>query len=257
MKPHTESSGVASMSSRLTLSFASTQEEILEVQRLRYRVFIESGGLDGLSNHEGLDRDEFDAHCEHLIVRDSSNLKVVGTYRILGPAAARRIGRFYSEGEFDLQRLSPLRGRMAEAGRACIDPEYRTGAVIMLLWAGLAAYMRREQCEYLVGCASIGLADGGANAMAVCRELMHTHLAPVEYRVTPHLRFVAGEEQKHGGIQVPPLLKGYLRSGAWICGEPAWDSAFDCVDLFLMLPLANLDGRYARRYLSEKGEQVS
>ena len=235
-------------SGKLVLSMASTPEELREVQRLRYKVFIETMGLNSLVREDGLDCDEFDDHCDHLIVRDTATLKVVGTYRLLSATRARKLGRVYSEGEFDLGRLNNLRGRMVEAGRACIHPDYRGGSVIMLLWSGLADYMRRENCDYLVGCASISLADGGHNAVAVYQSLASRHLAPSEYRVTPHLPFPFSKLEAAQKPQVPPLLKGYLRSGAWICGEPAWDPDFESADLFLLLPLANLDGRYARHY---------
>ncbi|HEY1150908.1 MAG TPA: GNAT family N-acyltransferase [Pseudoduganella sp.] len=233
---------------RLTLSMASTQEELREVQRLRYKVFIESMGLTSLASEDGLDSDEFDDVCDHLIVRDADSLKVVGTYRLLNPVGARKVGRVYSENEFDLGRLRHLRGRMVEAGRACIHPDYRGGSVIMLLWSGLAEYMRRHQCEYLTGCASISLADGGHNAVAVYQHLLKAHMAPAEYRVTPHLPFPIGQVEPARSAQVPALLKGYMRSGAWICGEPAWDPDFESADLFVMMPLANLDSRYARHY---------
>jgi putative hemolysin len=236
---------------RLSLSLASTPEEVREVQRLRYKVFVDAAGLPALANEQGLDRDEFDDYCNHLIVRDSKTLKVVGTYRILGPHGSGKLGRFYSEQEFDLSRLQNLRSRIAEAGRACIHPDYRSGAVIMLLWAGLAAFMKKEGCDYLVGCASISLADGGHNAAALYHALSETNLAPPEYRVTPHSPFNVHEREPGHVPQIPPLIKGYLRSGAWICGEPAWDPDFHCADLFLMLPLVNLDGRYARHYLKE------
>lgn len=237
---------------KLSLSLASTPEEVREVQRLRYKVFIDAMGLSALANANGLDADEFDAHCDHLIVRDSKTLKVVGTYRVLSPGRARELGRFYSENEFDLSRLAHLRSSMVEAGRACIHPDYRSGGVIMLLWAGLAAYMRRERCEYLIGCASISLADGGHNAAAVYHDLTETQLAPPEYRVTPHVPFPIDERDSGQSSQLPPLLKGYLRSGAWVCGEPAWDADFHSADLFLLLPLAKLDSRYARHYLKEE-----
>lgn len=240
--------GARAASGKLVLSMASTPEELREVQRLRYKVFIETMGLSSLERDDGLDSDEFDEHCDHLIVRDSNTLKVVGTYRLLSASRARKIGRVYSEGEFDLGRLNNLRGRMVEAGRACIHPDYRGGSVIMLLWSGLAEYMRRENCDYLAGCASISLADGGHNAVAVFQSLIGQHIAPSEYRVTPHLPFPFSKLEAAQRPQVPPLLKGYLRSGAWICGEPAWDPDFESADLFLLLPLANLDGRYARHY---------
>lgn len=240
----------------LTLSLASTREELREVQRLRYKIFVESGGLQALANPEGQDTDEFDACCDHLIVRDSVSLKVVGTYRLLSPNAARAAGRYYSEGEFDLARLDHLRSVIAEAGRACIDPSYRSGAVLLLLWSGLAAYMRHHRCEYLIGCASISLADGGANAAAVCRELALGQQAPAEYRVTPHTPFPLNSEVSSQAAQIPPLLRGYLRSGAWVCGAPAWDPDFHCADLFLMLPMARLEGRYARRYVKDESALV-
>jgi putative hemolysin len=239
---------VRATSGKLVLSMASTPEELREVQRLRYKVFIETMGLSSLVREDGLDSDEFDEHCDHLIVRDANTLKVVGTYRLLSASRARKIGRVYAEGEFDLGRLNNLRNRMVEAGRACIHPDYRGGSVIMLLWSGLAEYMRRENCDYLAGCASISLADGGHNAVAVFQSLIGQHIAPSEYRVTPHLPFPFSKLEAAQKPQVPPLLKGYLRSGAWICGEPAWDPDFESADLFLLLPLANLDGRYARHY---------
>lgn len=236
--------------SKLALSLASTPEEVREVQRLRYKVFIEAMGLSSLANADGLDKDEYDAYCDHLIVRDTKTLKVVGTYRVLSPQAARKIGQFYSESEFDLSRLDNLRSSIAEAGRACIHPDYRSGGVIMMLWAGLAAFMKREKCEYLIGCASISLADGGHNAAALYHALAATNMAPAEYRVTPHLPFPV--EREAGYVPtIPPLIKGYLRGGAWICGEPAWDPDFHSADLFMLLPLAKLDRRYARHYLKE------
>ena len=237
--------------SKLTLSMASTPEEVREVQRLRYKVFIEAMGLSALENAAGLDRDEYDDYCDHLIVRDSKTLKVVGTYRVLSPQGARKIGKFYSEQEFDLSRLDHLRGRIAEAGRACIHPDYRSGGVIMMLWAGLAAFMKKENCDYLIGCASISLADGGHNAAALYHALSETSLSPSEYRVIPHLPFPIDEREPGHTPSVPPLIKGYLRGGAWVCGEPAWDPDFHCADLFLLLPLTKLDSRYARHYLKE------
>src|SRR5471032_1163468 len=218
---------VRASKAKLVLSMASTPEELREVQRLRYKVFIETMGLSSLVREDGLDSDEFDEHCDHLIVRDSNTLKVVGTYRLLSATRARKIGRVYSENEFDLGRLNNLRGRMVEAGRACIHPDYRGGSVIMLLWSGLA--------------------EGGHNAVAVYQSLSQ-HMAPSEYRVTPHLPFPIHQLEAAHKPQIPPLVKGYLRSGAWVCGDPAWDPDFESADLFLLLPLTNLDARYAKHY---------
>lgn len=234
---------------KLSISIASTPEEVREVQRLRYQVFIDAMGLAALTNPDGLDRDDYDAACDHLIVRDTRTLKVVGTYRVLSPRNAAHHGRLYSEQEFDLSRLDHLRGRMMEAGRACIHPEYRGGAVLALLWGALAALMKREGCDYLIGCGSLSLADGGRNAAAVYHQLAREHIAPPEYRVAPRLAFPVHQEEPGIEPVVPPLIRGYLKSGAWICGEPAWDPDFHCADLFLMLSMARLEQRYARHYL--------
>lgn len=252
MQVQSTQSDTATNACRLRLSIARTREELREVQALRYRIFFESAGLAAPDDSDGLDSDEFDEYCDHLIVRDSRTLQVVGTYRVLNPREARRLGRLYSEGEFDLGRLGNLRSRMVEAGRACIHPAYRSGAVIMLLWAGLADYMRRESCEYLAGCASISLANGRGNAQAIYHALSQTNLSPQEYRVTPHLPLPVDTMEVAHRMEIPALLKGYMRSGAWICGAPAWDPDFNCADLFLLLPLNNLDERYARRYLQNR-----
>ena len=244
-------SAIRSNTESLSLTLASTSEEVRAVQRLRYRVFIESAGLYDQANASGLDADEFDAYCDHLIVRDSVTDMVVGTYRLLSPNGAKDFGRYYSENEFDLTRLKSLNDVMVEAGRACIDPHFRSGAVLMLLWSGLAAYMRLHRCEYLMGCASISLADGGSNASSVFRELDDAQLAPPEYHVVPHVPLPLTDEAYAQPGRTPPLLRGYLRSGAWVCGAPAWDRKFQCADLFLLLPLSRLESRYARRYVKE------
>lgn len=247
-QPNIATEVVGRQASQLQLTLATTTAEVREVQRLRYKVFVEALGLTELMNIERLDKDQYDDYCDHLLVRDSVTLKVVGTYRLLSPSAALKKGSFYSEEEFDLSRLNHLRNRMVEAGRACIHPKYRSGSVIMLLWSGLAAYMQRERCDYLIGCASMNLADGGLNAAAVYNALSKIHPAPMEYGVTPHLPFPVQEKESNLKPQIPPLIKGYLRSGGWICGAPAWDTQFHSADLFMMLQLSNLDGRYARHY---------
>lgn len=231
-------------SAKIALSVASSPEEIREVQRLRYKVLAKSVGLSQLANPDGLDEDEIDAWCDHLIVRDMRTLQVVGTFRVLSPRAAVCCGHFHAEQAFDLERLQHLRGRMAEAGCACVHPDYRGSGVLMMLWAGLSALMRREGCDYLASCASISLADGGYNATALYQRLGATHLSPLEYRVAPRNPLVLHKCEPGHAPYVPPLLEGYLRGGAWICGEPAWDADSNSAELFLLLPI---DAMYRRR----------
>ena len=167
---------------KLNLSIANTQEQIREVQRLRYKVFVEATGLQALQNSDGLERDEFDEFCDHLIVRDTRTGEVVGTYRVLTRHGLKKTKTFYSEKEFDLGKLSPIRDSIIEAGRACIHPDYRHGGVIMMLWSGLASCMQRERAQFLIGCASVSLADGGGSVNALYRKLAKENLCP-EVRV--------------------------------------------------------------------------
>lgn len=249
--PDDSHSNALSQRAKLRVSLASTPAEIREAQRLRYQVFIETFRLSTLANADALTTDEFDDYCDHLIVRETQTSRVVGTYRVMSPTAAQRMGRYYCEEEFDLSNLRHLRRSTIEAGHACVHPDYRSGSVIMLLWAGLAMYMRRERCDYLMGCASVSLSDGGANAAALYHGFTAEHFAPSAYHVTPHKPFPVETRDVEHVAQMPPLLKGYLRVGAWICGEPAWDTEFNAADFFLLLPLSKLDSRYARHYLKE------
>lgn len=235
--------------SRYRVSYARTPSDVLAAQRLRYKVFAEELGAHLDTRFAEHDIDHYDAHCEHLLVREISSDKVIGTYRILPPTAAKRIGNYYSDNEFFLNRLQHLRPRMVEVGRSCIHQDHRSGAVITLLWAGLAEYMVRNNYDYLIGCASIGMADGGHNAANVFQQLDSTAMAPIEYHAFPQHRLP--HEALANGLPalVPPLIKGYLRLGAWVCGEPAWDPDFNTADLLILLPMARMNKRYLRHFV--------
>ena len=243
---------IAARLGNYSLTLANSESEIREAQRLRYKVFAEEFGaeLDGAIAGHDIDYD--DDFCEHLIVRDIDEDRVVGTYRILAPHAAWAVGSYYSEKEFDLTRLAHLRPQMVETGRSCIHRDYRSGAVISMLWSGLASYMSQGNYGYLIGCASIAMADGGHNAANVYLGLEAASKAPAEYSVFP-LNRLPFEKLANGQEAVlPPLVKGYLRAGAWICGEPAWDPHFNSADLLVLLPMAQLKHRYARHFVKSK-----
>lgn len=235
--------------SRYHVSLAVDDREIREAQRLRYRVFADEMGARLSTTLPGHDIDLYDPYCDHLLVRDRVSDAVVGTYRILPPDAARRVGSYYSEQEFDLTRLHFLRPRMAELGRSCVHPDHRSGAVIARLWMGLADYMTRYGYEYVVGCASIGMADGGHVAARVYREVAAQHLAPVEWQTTPRTRLPVESLDDGQCAELPPLIKGYTRMGAMVCGAPAWDPDFNTADLLMLLPMARLNQSYARRFI--------
>jgi putative hemolysin len=235
--------------SRYHVSLAVDDAEIREAQRLRHKVFAEEMGAHLPTILPDHDIDRFDPYCDHLLVRELERGEVVGTYRILSPESARHIGSYYAEQEFDLARLHDLRPRMAELGRSCVHPDHRGGAVIARLWMGLADYMTRHGHSYIVGCASIAMHDGGHVAARVYRQLAARHPAPIEWRVTPRCRLPLESLDDGRDAPLPPLIKGYTRLGALVCGEPAWDPDFNTADLLMLLPMAQPNRGYARRLL--------
>ena len=229
-----------------TAGLASSEDQVEEAQRLRYRVFAEELGARLPGGTSGLDRDDLDPFCQHLLVRERQSAALVGTYRILPAERARRAGGFYAEREFDLRRLCDLRAVTVEIGRACVHPEFRHGSVIALLWAALLRYVNASDSRYIMGCASVGLARGREAAAAVCGLLCEQHLGPERWRVSPRVPFSTRGWSRALAVEPPPLIRGYLRLGAVVCGEPAWDKEFDSADLLMLLPLAQLDPRHAR-----------
>ncbi|MFB6562718.1 MULTISPECIES: GNAT family N-acetyltransferase [unclassified Streptomyces] len=242
--------GAPSEGPRYAVRLARDEDEVRAAQRLRHQVFVGELGarLDG--PEPGLDADAFDAYCDHLLVIDEEAEQVVGTYRLLPPERAAVAGRLYSEGEFDLSALAPIRPDLVEVGRSCVHPDHRNGAVIALIWAGLAHYMDRTGHNWLAGCCSIPLADGGVLAAATRETALTRSLAPEEYRVTPHLPWSPEGIAFPDRMELPPLLRGYLRLGAWVCGEPALDAEFGCADLYVLLSLRRTNPRYLKHFRS-------
>lgn len=236
---------------RFTVSLAQSAAEVEAVQRLRFKVFAEEMGAH-LPENGGLDIDRYDAVCRHLLVRDAACGKVVGTYRLMTAEGARAGGGWYSQSEFDVSRLLHVLPQAVELGRACVHRDYRAGGVITMLWAGLARFMQMNRLEYMIGCASVSMYDGGHMAADLFTALQKTHYAPAEYRVFPLNPLPVAALRRGATAEPPALLKGYLRAGAYICGEPAWDADFNTADLPVMLPLSRLNPRYARHFLQEK-----
>jgi len=231
---------------RLSVSLARSAADVSDAQRLRFKVFAEELGAR-IETDDGHDADEFDALCEHLIVRDEDTLRVVGTYRILPPHRARLAGRLYSDNEFDLTRLANLRPLMIEVGRSCVHRDYRSGATILLLWAGLAQYMKAHGFRHLIGCASASLADGGMQAARV-RDELQSHLSDAEYRVFPRLPFPHRRIRRAASFELPPLIKGYLRLGGFVGDGAVLDPQFNTTDVCVVVKTDQVTEKYYRHY---------
>ncbi|MFB7664858.1 GNAT family N-acetyltransferase [Kitasatospora sp. NPDC056138] len=234
-----------------SVSLARDGADVRAAQRLRHQVFAEEMGAALDSPVPGLDVDAFDEYCDHLLVRERAGGTVVATYRLLRPAQAVRAGGLYSETEFDLSNLAGIRGDLVEAGRSCIHPDHRgDGAVINLLWGSIARYLVDSGNTWIAGCCSVPLADGGSTAAAVWDTVSARHLAPEGYRVTPHRPWDPADVPRPARAALPPLLRGYLRLGAQVCGMPAHDPDFGVADLYVLLSLERTDPRYLRHFLS-------
>jgi putative hemolysin len=240
----------------LEVVWARHEDEVRAAQRLRHQVFAQEMGArlqPPAGTPEGLDADRFDAHCEHLLVRTLESAtqpsQVVGTYRVMMPAAARRLGGYYSEGEFDLSPLGRIRPYMAELGRSCVQVDWRRGAVVLLMWSKLAEFMHANGVAAVIGCASIPMADGGHTAASVWEQLRHDHLVPPAEQVAPRVALPVQALRSDLPVEPPALIKGYLKCGARVLGAPAWDPDFNTADLPLLLRVADLPDAYQRRFM--------
>ncbi len=246
----------------LTVEWARSEAAVRAAQNLRYTVFVtELGARPAVCTHGTSARhecDRFDPFCDHLLVRAAPTLQhpegtLVGTCRVLRPAQARRAGGLYSDTEFDLQALTPLRATVLEMGRSCVHPDWRSGSVIMTMWRALGQFMQQHALDTLFGCASIWLGDGGAQASHVWEHLRVNHLAAPQWQVHPRLALpdaVMRPDTYERPPEIPALIKGYLRCGAQVLGPPARDPAFNTADLPMLLRLVDLAPRYRRHFLS-------
>jgi len=237
----------------IVVSWAAHQDEVRAAQKLRFDVFAGEMGARLNSPIPGHDIDLFDSYCEHLIVRDQASQEVIGTYRVLTPVQAKRVGSTYSDTEFDLTRLRALRPRMVELGRSCVHPKHRHGGVIMALWSALAEFMVRNQLDTMIGCASVpmlhnGIVSGDV-AASIWRQVQATHLAPIEQHVRPRLPLPIEKLNSHLEVEPPALIKGYLRLGAKVLGPPAWDPDFNSADLPMLMRIADMPARYRKHFL--------
>ena len=249
---------------RYSLLLSTDPELVGAAQRLRYDVFCREPGFalrqaPDADGGRGADIDRFDEYCEHLLVREENSGELVGCYRMLSPAGAIAAGELYIATEFDVHALDPLRPSLVDMGRAVVRQDHRNGAVVLLMWAGILAYLDRRGYDYVAGCVSVPLsADGeapGAHMRGVRDFVLSRHAAEPQHWVYPH-RPVLVDGRHLDDIDaparpaIPALMRGYLRLGARICGEPAYDPDFDVGDFPALLDKRRADTRYLRRLRS-------
>jgi putative hemolysin len=237
---------------RYRIRLAQDAHDRVAACRLRFNVFnLELG--EGLSSSysTGLDRDRFDAVCDHLIVEDQEDGRVVGTYRMQsGMTAAASFG-YYSAQEFEFGPYEGIREKVLELGRASIDQQHRSSEVLTLLWRGIAQYAKHHRLRYLIGCSSLTSKDPLAG-WSLYRQLA-AQLVSFEYTTVPTAAFAlpCSEADPVVPVKLPKLLRTYLGVGARICGPPAWDRAFGTIDFLTLLDLEQIVPAARSRFLVE------
>jgi putative hemolysin len=240
-----------------TVKIADTDEELRAAQALRYEVFVrELGGGGALVDHEqGLEKDRFDPFYDHMIARDDSTGEVIGVYRLLRDDQAGQIGQFYSEDEYDLTPLKQSGRKLLELGRSCLHADYRGGTAMFHLWNGLAKYVQRHKIEILFGVASFHGTDVQALAQPLSM-LYHNHLAPQDLRVrtqpehfqTMNLLPADQLDRRKAMLEVPALIKAYLRLGGCVGDGAFIDHAFNTTDVCLIMDTERMNARQRKIY---------
>jgi putative hemolysin len=243
----------------LEVKLATTFAEIDRAMRLRFEVFnLELQEGLRASYDKGFDSDPYDAYCDHLIVKDLASGQVVGTYRLLRRSRAEKQIGFYSENEFDLTNIKRLPGDLLELGRSCIAATHRTFATISLLWNAIGQYAFEKNISHMFGCASLHCSEL-EDVQSIYSYLRAHHFAPEKYRVRPlescRMEIEDRADYSVDGREVirkiPPIMRGYLRTGAIVCGPPAYDVEFGTADVFVLLEMEKMAGRYRQHYVGE------
>ena len=248
-------------SNALHLRLAETEEEVAAAQALRYRVFYEemSAKVTLVMAAAKRDFDVFDDYCDHMVVfddvRGAGPEAIIGTYRVMRRDAAKRCGRFYTAGEFNIANLLAFPGEVMELGRSCIKADHRNGATMQLLWRGIADYVMAHDVGLMFGCASLPGTEPAALAVPLSY-LYHHHLAPpaLRARALPE-RYVAmnviplRDISPRTALQMlPPLLKGYLRLGGFVGEGAVIDHDFRTTDVCVVVKTQSVTDRYFRHY---------
>ena len=249
----------------LHMRMAETEEEVEAAQALRYRVFYEGMAAQPTAAMAAAKRDfdSFDPFCDHLLVFDHERGEgpeaVVGTYRVMRREGAARRGQFYSADEYESGKLIAYPGEILELGRSCIDPDYRDGKTMQILWRGIADYVLGHNIQLLFGCASLPGTDPDRLAMALSY-LYHHHLAPPALRPKALAeRYVSMNRMPVDEVvprralhMLPPLIKGYLRLGGFLGDGAVVDRDFGTTDVCVVVKTEWVSDRYYRHYTRDE-----
>jgi putative hemolysin len=250
----------------LEVRLAQDERDVRRAQKLRYDVFYREMAAQASPEmaREERDFDRFDDFCDHMLVIDKqANDAVVGTYRLLRREVADAHGGFYTAGEYDIAPMlaaHPPSFRFLELGRSCVLKSYRTGATMQLLWRGMVVYISRHRIDLMFGCASFAGTDPKELALPLSY-LHHYHLAPAAERVSAlsdryvgmNMLPIEAVDKIEGLKAVPPLIKGYLRTGSFVGDGAVIDRQFGTTDVFIYFPVSRVNPRWLDYYRKKMG----
>ncbi|MFO1242431.1 MAG: GNAT family N-acyltransferase [Rickettsiales bacterium] len=248
----------------LKVKVAETPDEVVAAQRLRYQIFVGEIGAHPTAEMQAEQRDfdEFDLHCDHMLViaiGNDGNEEIVGTYRLLRAEGMKKVGRYYSEDEFDVSALKKLQGELLELGRSCVREDFRNKAAMQLLWRGIGEYVTYYDIKYMFGCASFAGSDPKAHEQELAF-LHHFHSAPealspkalpsryVDMNMLPKDKV----DQKRAFYDLPVLIKGYLRLGGFIGDGAVIDAVYNTVDVSIVVDTSGVGEKYVSKYAPDK-----
>lgn len=237
---------------------ASTAEDLMRSQKLRYQIFFEEMGAEPSPEirEQKRDFDAYDEFCDHLLIEDTSTNKIVGSYRILRRSQLPERMKFYTAKEFDLENmLNHFKGEVMELGRACVDINYRDRSTIQLLWRAIGEYSTNHSIELMFGCGSFNGSNHKDHAAALSY-LYHNHLAPAEFCPSAiaekfksiDLLPMDKIDAKRTLASLPPLIKGYLRLGGYIGNGAYEDKESNTTDVCIVLKMDSLSQKYFDKF---------
>lgn len=237
-------------SENFILKTADSPFELRQVLKLRHDIFYRE--MQNKEAENSIDIDDFDAICDHLIIIDRSSSKVVGTYRVISSTFS---DKFYSAGEFHIEEFLKAPGNKLELGRACIHKEFRTGAIINLLWKGICEYIKKTDTQYLFGCASVQTVEP-SEAAKIMGYLGAQNLLVNDFNIQPTPKYLAHVEKSVAdettADSIPALIQSYVKAGAKFYGNPAFDKDFQCFDFFMALNVNEMNRLFRRRFGLDK-----
>ncbi len=238
-----------------------SEDEIIASQKLRYKVFFEEDGATPSEQvlKEKRDFDEFDEYCEHLIVidrnaGDNPENYVIGSYRLLRQENQKKLGKWFSESEFNVEKFNNYDGEVLELGRVCVHKNYRNKIVMQMLWNGLAAYMFDYDIKLMFGCGSFI----GTDVLAYRNTLSYLQK---NFVATGDLEIEAKTENKceyptpdaeisdmEAFKQLPTMIKAYIRVGCKVSKSIYIDKIFNTFDVCIIFETKNLKKSYLEHY---------